>query len=288
MRCRNCGWENPESKIVCEKCNSPLESTTQNQSADNVQLAEVQQPQSAMKSTVRESSVFGGMQYNNVPQQEQPSAGAVCRTCGYPISEGMQMCPACGTPVVSAAQMQNAQFAGGQQDAQVPNPQQAAGLQQAYGMGQQPMPNNNFARQQDRKLCRKCGNPLPQGVSFCPTCGNPVRKMSGTVSSWDSPSMMQGDYGFCTLKPIAWARENRDYQPITYSGNEIVLNRANTDPNNQTITSQQQAVLTRENDGWYIEDLSASHSTMVRVGRKFKLQSGDVICMGNRLFEFNE
>lgn len=282
MRCRNCGWENPETNTVCEKCNSPLESTEINSSANNMQPMASQQPQVAMKSTVRESSVFGGMQ-GNVSQSEQAQPNTMCRTCGYPISAGMQMCPACGTPITSVAQMQNSQSADNQQSAHTFNPQQ-----QVFGMEQQSMHNNNFVQQQGKKLCRKCGNPLPQGVSFCPTCGNPVRKMSGTVSSWDSPSMMQGDYGFCTLKPIAWARENRNYQPITYSGNEIVLNRANTDPNNQTITSHQQAILTKENDGWYIEDLSASHSTMVRVGRKFKLQSGDIICMGNRLFEFGE
>ena len=278
MRCRNCGWDNPDTQTICEKCNSPLEPTGGNPYQNYSQSA-AEQPQSGMRSTVRESSIFGnqaqaGVQVQAAAPQQQETA--TCPTCGYPVAPGAQMCPACGTP------MSNARAAQG-----FGNQAGPMGVQ-AGPMGVQAGPMGGKASPMGGKVCRKCGSPLPQGVRFCPTCGSPVRQMSGTVPAWDSPSMMQGDYGFCTLRPIAWARENRDYQPVSYSGNEIVLNRANTDPNNQTITSQQQAVLTKEADGWYIEDLSASHSTMIRVSRKLKLESGDVICLGNRLFEFND
>lgn len=78
------------------------------------------------------------------------------------------------------------------------------------------------------------------------------------------------------------------YQPISYSGETISLNRANTDPNNNTITSKVQAVLTHDEEGWYIEDRSELRSTFIRADRKRKLESGDVIELGNRLFEFKE
>lgn len=78
------------------------------------------------------------------------------------------------------------------------------------------------------------------------------------------------------------------YGAISYSGERIVLNRANTDPNNQSITSKEQAVLTNDGTSWYIEDLSEQHSTMLRISRKTKLQSGDIIALGNRLFEFKD
>ena len=108
--------------------------------------------------------------------------------------------------------------------------------------------------------------------------------MRGTVNAWDDP---QGNE-YCSLRPIPWSRENTEYSPISYSGQRIVLNRANTDPNNQSITSREQAVLTNDGKNWYIEDLSDQHSTMIRISRKTKLQSGDIIALGNRLFEFKE
>lgn len=78
------------------------------------------------------------------------------------------------------------------------------------------------------------------------------------------------------------------YNPISYSGTEIALNRANTDPNNQTITSREQAVLICEGGSWYIEDRSEQHTTLIRITKRTKLESGDVIVLGNRLFEFKD
>lgn len=130
------------------------------------------------------------------------------------------------------------------------------------------------------KKCRKCNNPLPNEAKFCPNCGTTTQMT--TVDSWYTPQ--QGS--FCTLKPIAWRGEEAQYNPITYSGEIITLNRSNTDPNNNTITSKEQAILIRENNAWYIEDRSEQHSTLIRIKRKMRLESGDVIVLGNRMFEF--
>ena len=42
-------------------------------------------------------------------------------------------------------------------------------------------------------------------------------------------------------------------------------------------------MLTNDGKDWYIEDLSDQHSTMIRVSKKTKLQTGDIIALGNRL-----
>lgn len=129
-------------------------------------------------------------------------------------------------------------------------------------------------------LCPKCGTELIPNARFCPQCGQTLKM--GTVGAWDNPQYDE----FCTLRPIAWTKEEVQYNPITYSGQVIVLNRENTDPNNQTITSKEQAVLTHENGVWYIEDHSERKSTMIRISKKTKLEPGDIIALGNRLFEF--
>jgi len=146
--------------------------------------------------------------------------------------------------------------------------------------------NSAFKPSAEVSQCVQCRNPLPSHAKFCPVCGASVHLAkaphSGTVPGWDSPQ--QG--GFCTLKPIAWKGEEVQYNPITYSGDTISLNRSNTDPNNHTITSKVQAMLTREGNDWYIEDRSEQHSTLIRVRKKIKLENGDVIVLGNRMFEF--
>ena len=91
---------------------------------------------------------------------------------------------------------------------------------------------------------------------------------------------------FCTLKPIAWEGEDVNYNPITYSGDTIILNRANTDANNNSITSREQAILTCVDGEWYIENRSDLRSTFIRVNGKVKLTNGDIIVLGNREFEF--
>lgn len=178
----------------------------------------------------------------------QSSGGQSCRNCGYEIAPGMSSCPSCGQPVNSGYSANN------------PNSRKESGA----------------------KKCPKCGSPLQPGAKFCSNCGHTLR--AGTVNAWDNPT--NSDY--CTLRPIAWAKEGKEYSPITYSGEVIALNRENTDPYNQTITSKTQAVLIHEGDTWYIEDKSDSKTTMLRIRKRIKLESGDVIALGNRLFEFKD
>ncbi len=256
MRCNNCGWQNPDGVSCCERCGSALNGQS-GSSADtsNHQKNYNQEASSPLRSTLREAAAFGGNATSGSPGGSADSQNCVCRNCGYILSPVMNVCPQCGTS-----------------------------RNQRHGEYVQPRANGyqQQASQRD-KQCPKCGTAVQQGAKFCPSCGQPLT-MRGTVNAWDNPQ--GGDY--CSLKPIPWSRESTGYAPISYSGRRIILNRANTDPNNQSITSREQAVLTNDGKDWYIEDLSDQHSTMIRVSRKTKLQSGDIIALGNRLFEFND
>lgn len=252
MRCKNCGWENPEGSQKCERCSSPLERAaplfTERQGG-----YEEKEASPNLRSTIREDASGYSPNYDlrQLAMEQQPSVAvggqSVCQSCGYMLSPGMNVCPQCGT---------------------LKGRQKSAGRERSRLEGRE-------------KHCPKCGATVTVGSRFCPTCGQQIRN-SGTVNAWDNP---QGSE-YCSLRPIPWSRENTQYNAISFSGERIVLNRANTDPNNQSITSKEQAVLTNDGKDWYIEDLSEQHSTMIRVSRKMKLQSGDIIALGNRLFEF--
>lgn len=130
------------------------------------------------------------------------------------------------------------------------------------------------------KVCSGCGAQLITGAQFCAQCGRPVKM--GTINS----GPQAGGGSFFTLRPISWDKETVQYQPVSYSGVSVSLNRGNTDPNNSSITSKVQAVITNVNGEWYIEDKSAFQSTLIHVRGKVKLQDGDIIVLGNRKFEF--
>ena len=75
---------------------------------------------------------------------------------------------------------------------------------------------------------------------------------------------------------------------IDYSGNIVSLNRSNTDPENSTITSQVQAVMTNIDGKWFVEDKSELKTTFVRAARMFELKNGDLILLGNQLYRFDD
>ncbi len=208
MRCKNCGWENPQGREKCEKCNAPLQAAPAPPVPPIAPAPHVEP--NPLKGTLPENQLFGN----------------TCKHCGYPIAPGFRVCPNCGEPVAAAAPAQ---------------------------------PATSVA-------------PVPP----------PAPARPGTINPWDTPQ----ESHFCTLQPIAWHNEQIEYTPVSYSGDQVVLNRANTDPNNQSITSKEQAVLSFENGEWYLEDKSEQKTTFVHAGRKTKLESGDIIILGNRRFIF--
>lgn len=157
--------------------------------------------------------------------------------------------------------------------------------------------------------CPQCGYPVSSEMRECPVChtqlqqarqnishsqnricaANPInrggiRPGGGTINPWSTPS----EDSFCTLRRIPWQNERVTYEPVSYSGEQIVLNRANTDSNNNSITSREQAIISHENGEWFIENRSDLQTTLVRVDRKLKLEDGDIIVLGNRMFEFRQ
>ena len=214
MRCKNCGWENPDNLTRCEKCNSPLDGSS-------VNAAPVDVPQQSYGKTVCEAAVF----------PESPAGGSnVCPQCGYPMRPGVVVCPNCH---YGATEKEPQAFQG------VPHVVQ-----------------------------------VPKQVKATPA--------QGTVNPW----VQVAPANKCFLEPIA--QEGIDNPDALHlKGDVHELNRANLDPENQTITSKTQASLTCEDGQWFIEDKSSQHTTFIYAGQKTALHDGDVILMGNRQFIFH-
>lgn len=111
-------------------------------------------------------------------------------------------------------------------------------------------------------------------------------KFNGTVNVWTEGGI--GVTPSFILSPVKRNGERHDPEDVELEGDEVSLNRENTDPGNMSITSRVQAVITRKDDQWYIEDKSEQKTTFVQASSPQLLKDGDIILLGNRLFVFHE
>lgn len=145
------------------------------------------------------------------------------------------------------------------------------------------------------QVCPECGYELSNGT--CSSCGYPVKKE--TESKTESINRVAVNVRQ-TMRPIRKGEKNNVFalvpiseetgmpegETLDFEGESVMLNRDNTDPNNKTITSREQAVITFENGRWCLEDRSEYKTTFVQVARKTELQKGDLILLGTQLYRF--
>lgn len=61
MRCNNCGWQNPDGVVCCERCGSALSSQNNLDADKSIQQNDYnQEASSPLRSTLREAVAFGG------------------------------------------------------------------------------------------------------------------------------------------------------------------------------------------------------------------------------------
>ena len=94
MRCQFCGWDNPQGKTNCEKCNKPLTDTASVSGYEKVSPVSERHSRPTdrqaasifnLKATVRE-----GVSGHETERQNQDT----CPECGYPLENGV--CASCG------------------------------------------------------------------------------------------------------------------------------------------------------------------------------------------------
>lgn len=223
MRCQFCGWDNPQGKETCEKCNKPLminepeQQSNANQSASNNherptnrQVNENFNP----KKTLRESDL------NASKTAREASAVNKCPECGFDMEDGA--CANCGYSV---------------------------------DVKEGPKADASAKVSDFRKTVR------------------PQRK-----------GEKEGKF---TLTPISEETGLPEGETLSFEGNEISLNRNNTDPKNSTITSLEQAKICFKDGKWGIVDSSEYQTTFVQASQSIELKSGNLILLGNQLYRFD-
>ena len=218
-----------------------------------------------------------------------------CKNCGWPNRPGVTICQKCGTPLDSESTTY-----------EVEENVSSSGVKATV------LENIPFDQSGNNKevKCPRCGYPLPEEGSKCPNCNygseqqtvsdnsqqHRVTRMENNATDNDSLKGTINPYFMIDtvqepsfiLRPIKRINEKKDLSDLEYEGKSVILSRNNTEPNNASITSQSQAVVTNEDGNWFIEDTSGQGTTFIRVASKTELKDGDVILLGNRLFEFHK
>lgn len=259
MRCKNCGWPNKPNEKVCVKCHTPLEAENDTVLESGNTYDSGRRSEAPLNKTVMETDVFGGSPHGsqggnspvtsyNKDTQSEKTDTQPCPKCGYPVRIGSEKCPNCNFAI-----SQNAS-----------TPPRSVGNNGKYE-------NDSFTEtHRPTRMNNDSGkSPLKRGTV------NPY-----TMNLEIEPSFV--------LKPLRRMNERHDLEEQEYEGKEVVLNRDNTEQGNPSITSRQQAVVSRVDGHWFIEDKSEQKTTFVQAARKVELHDGDLILLGNRLFVFHE
>lgn len=309
MRCPNCGWPNKPNETTCVKCGSPLidneANTTPNGMSQQTPYGGTPQPLSnsgssttaytgvtssapdeSLRKTVMETDAFGPQR--QTPEQATPDTGfphatdqvihprqeKKCPKCGYPMRPDSNKCPNCNYIAggqmektiydVDAAPQRKLQRQPTRQTgaaAEPTNAKPAAPKEEVTSRGASHSQKSNA-----QKISRFSGtiNPYLQGYEYIPT-----------------PTF--------SLKPLPREGEPKvpPMQTLEMEEATLMLNRDNTEPGNPTITSHEQAVVQHTDDGrWFIENRSKQGTTFVQANKRTELRDGDVLLLGNRLFEF--
>jgi uncharacterized Zn finger protein (UPF0148 family) len=247
-----------------------------------------------LKSTIVQNSNSSNVQSS--PSLDD-SGELVCPKCGYPLAENYTSCPNCGAEFTGGEDEQvaedNAKESLPEEPAPTKKKSNSKKEKEALAAGTVGL---NAIKKEDNEediicTCEKCGEEISATYHFCPKCGEKIHQR--TLQGFRHKKKEEKEE---TPKPTVKAVFNLTIVPeededikaeaIHFEGAEVMLNRDNTEPDNRTITSKEQAVIILEDSKWYIQNRSEYDSTMIIANRKMEIQSGDIIMLGDRRFKF--
>ena len=224
-----------------------------------------------------------------------------CNNCGWENAKDQLRCVKCNAPLE-----------GSMVKPVINNSNQEGKLDGTIKGAESPLPfldTNNITvinekypdkKFEDKTKCPNCGYPLPADAKKCPNCKNNIlenedakripdirqrqKNVEGTISIYRQPKPNESVK--CFLEPIPREGEQKAARLELY-GEEIILNRENLEPSNNTLTSQTQAIINYEGGKWFIVDKSSTKTTFVQVDKPYELKKGDIILMGDRAFIFD-
>lgn len=266
MRCLYCGLDNPSGVSKCTRCGQPLDAVSTMVNPNGGERSNIQEG----KPTVRDVNM--AMSESRTTQAYQPDMEinrktvkqvvTKCPHCGYPVIGEYSACPNCGSPLSAKEEVES-------------------------DVTEKDSDRKNYIVPQiETEVCDECGAEIKSDDVFCPKCGAKIRHKTQRIKREHSANTKSNPK--CSLKLVLEEDENIEAQKNIYEGASVVLSRANTEPENRTITSKEQALLIHEDGHWYIENRATCNPTFVMAERRLELLPGDKILLGDRIFVFDQ
>jgi hypothetical protein len=279
MRCNNCGWDNDPGVAACVKCGHTLASFENRERGVAQPVADygngsprptvigvgLGDQQQAPRPTVmgaagyadqqpRPTVVMGRNALQNEPSAAAQTGKKQCSRCGYPLLDSFSNCPSCGAPVNNYPDNQ---------------------------------PSRDELEIDENTTCDHCGTEVPISFRFCPSCGSPIKLKTVRAIRHKAQPAPEPVKPKCTLTIVLEDDEQGEGAKNCFEGDSVILTRENTERDNRTITSKEQAELLCEDGKWFVVNRSELGSTYLEANRKLELQPGDIIVLGDRRFRFD-
>ncbi len=290
MRCNNCGWDNDPGTGTCVKCGHALQSDDSNYRQDPYRGVNVPNNNRGETNPAPRPTVLNSQRPDPVPRPTRivnvndlhegasnPAGTKTpenCPQCGYPLAGNTSSCPNCGAIIAEEQKL-------------------ASTKMQNFGAAAVPVSPIKVSKSDlaefdinEEVKCDKCGAMVSIEFSFCPKCGERIHLPTVRAIKHKPQPAPEPPKPHCHLTLIPEEGEITEAVKNTYEGDSIILNRENTEPDNRTITSKEQAELICEEGQWFVLNHSELGSTYIEANRKFALEPGDVIVLGDRRFKF--
>ncbi len=248
MKCNNCGQTNAPGRLQCEHCNAPLKGS--------------------VIASLSDRKGKGNLD------------GLKCANCGTLNEEGSLKCGHCNAPL-KGTMVENSGAKTMTKPMERPTtPKMETSVHNC--------PNCGYPNLKNAAACIRCATPLAPIITKPMEVETPkARKLgplpSSTINPWSAPTAPVAKF---SLKPLP-RKDEKAPVILGFEGDKTELTRENLEPSNRTITTKAQAWVEHRDGGWHLTDQSAQKSTFLLVRGPVKLQKGDVILMGDRMFEFD-
>lgn len=92
-------------------------------------------------------------------------------------------------------------------------------------------------------------------------------------------NVQEGARGFALI-------DEKSGKRIEFIEQHVIVNRANLDTGNNTISGSRHAEFRFENGCWYLKDLSSTGATFIQVKTEYQLENNIKLIFGNKVFRF--